>query len=138
MDKDLAAVIEAAVKEKLERIEAKRYAEVKKPQKSLDETDTSPKTRYIPAAVRRVVRKRDGDRCRFVDKSGKRCTERRGLEFHHHDPFGRGGAHDPVLISLRCRTHNLHAAERDYGKDRMNQYRRSDVKAGPLPGWVRM
>jgi hypothetical protein len=134
---DLAAVIEAAVTEKLERVEAKRYAEVKKPRKSLDETEISPKTRYIPAAVRRAVRKRDGDRCRFADKNGRRCTERRSLEFHHHDPFGRGGAHDPDQISLRCRTHNLYAAERDYGKDVMDQFRRGCVsESAPAHGTV--
>jgi len=63
MHEDLAAVIEAAVTEKLERLEAKRYAETKRPRKNLEQTDTSPESRYIPAAVRRAVRKRDGDRC---------------------------------------------------------------------------
>jgi len=60
MQEDLAAVIEAAVTEKLERLEAKRYAETKAPRKTLDETDTSASSRYMPAAVKRVVRKRDG------------------------------------------------------------------------------
>ncbi|MGH9324213.1 MAG: hypothetical protein ACRD3V_30530 [Vicinamibacteria bacterium] len=57
MQSDLEAVIEAAVTEKLERIEARRYAETTRPRKNLEETDTSPKSRYIPAAVRRAVRK---------------------------------------------------------------------------------
>jgi hypothetical protein len=43
----------------LERLEAKRFAETRTPRKSLEETDTSASSRYIPAAVRRVVRKRD-------------------------------------------------------------------------------
>jgi hypothetical protein len=123
MPGDLAAVIEAAVTEKLERLEARRYGQTKSPRKNLEETDTSPSSRYIPAAVRRAVRKRDGDRCGFVDSKGRRCTERRGLEFHHHDPFGRGGAHDPDTIRLRCRTHDVYLAEREYGKDVMDRYR---------------
>jgi hypothetical protein len=117
MNEDLTAVIEEAVTEKLERLEARRYAEVKTPRKGLDETDVSPKTRTIPAAVKRAVRKRDGDRCRFVDRTGRRCTERRGLEFHHHDPFGRGGDHH---------VHNAFSAERDFGKEKMDRYRRKD------------
>ena len=79
----------------------------------------------MPAAVRRAVRKRDGNQCGFVDKNGRRCTERRHLEFHHHDPFGRGGDHDPAKISLRCRAHNAYLAEREYGMEVMQRYRRN-------------
>jgi hypothetical protein len=121
---DLAAVIETAVTEKLERLEAKRYGETKSPRKTLDETDTSPKSRYMPAAVRRIVRKRDCRQCTFVDEGGRRCTERRWLEFHHDDPYGRGGDHDPSRIRLLCKVHNLLLAERDYGKEVINKYRR--------------
>ena len=124
MNGDLPAVIEAAVTEKLERLEAKRYGQTKKPRKSLEECDTWPSSRYIPAPVRRIVCRRDSAQCTFVDESGRRCTERRGLEFHHDDPFGRGGDHDPSRIRLACRTHNLLLAERDYGKDVIEGYRR--------------
>jgi hypothetical protein len=132
MEEDLAAVIEAAVTEKLERLEAKRYAQSRTPRKSLEQTDISPRSRYIPAAVRRVVWRRDGGQCGFVDQTGRRCTERRGLELHHHEPFGRGGAHDPNTISLRCRTHNAYLAERDYGKEEMYKYRRRDDRVSEL------
>ena len=54
-DGDLATIIEEAVTEKLERLEAKRFAKTKAPRKSVEETDTSPSSRYIPAAVRRAV-----------------------------------------------------------------------------------
>jgi hypothetical protein len=136
---DLAAVIEAAVSEKLERLEAKRYGETKSPRKTLDETDTSPKSRYMPAAVRRIVRKRDGRQCTFVDGSGRRCTERRWLEFHHDDPYGRGGDHDPSRIRLLCRVHNLLLAERDYGKEVIERYRRRDSRVSeqaPFYGFI--
>ena len=125
MDSDLAAVIEAAVTEKLERLEAKRFAETKSPRKTLEETDTSPKSRYLPAAVRRFVSRRDGNQCRFVSETGRRCPERRGLEFHHEEPFGRGGGHDPDTISLMCKRHNTYFAEREYGKELMKRYRRN-------------
>jgi hypothetical protein len=136
MHEDLAAVIEAAVTEKIERLEARRYGETKRPRKNLHDTDTSARSRYIPAAVKRVVRKRDGDRCTFVDGSGRRCTERRGLEFHHHDPFGRGGDHDPAKISLMCKAHNTYLAEREYGKAVMDRFRRNGRVSEPAPVYV--
>ena len=61
-DGDLAKIIDAAVTEKLERLEAKRFAKTKKPRQRLAQTDATPKSRYIPAAVRRSVHKRDGGR----------------------------------------------------------------------------
>jgi hypothetical protein len=127
-DGDLAAVLEAAVTEKLERLEAKRFAETRAPRKSLEETDTSASSRYIPAAVRRVVCKRDGHQCTFVDDKGRRCTERRELEFHHRGPYGRGGDHSPKNICLMCHAHNAYLAERDYGKEVMDKYRRQDSR----------
>ncbi len=57
-DGDLATLIEEAVTEKLERLEAKRYGKTKAPRKSLEETDTSASSRHIPAAVKRVVYER--------------------------------------------------------------------------------
>ncbi len=50
-----------------------------------------PRSRYIPAAVRRAVSRRDQGRCAFVAVSGERCAETGGLEFHHRVPFAEGG-----------------------------------------------
>jgi hypothetical protein len=125
-DSDLAAIIEEAVTEKLERLEAKRYGKTKSPRKSLEETDTSPSSRYIPAPVRRAVYERDNGQCTFEDDDGRRCTERNRLEFHHDSrPYGRGGHHDPSNIRLMCRTHNAYLADRDYGKEVMDRHRHS-------------
>jgi len=126
-DGDLAAIIEAAVTEKLERIEARRYATTNAPRKELGDTDTSPTSRHIPAAVRRAVRERDGNRCGYVDERGRRCTERDRLEFHHRHPFGMGGDHSPANLRLTCKTHNRYLAERDYGQAAVS--RRSAKKA---------
>ena len=81
-DGDLAAIIEEAVTEKLERLESRRFGKAKAPRKSVEETDTSPSSRYIPAAVRREVSERDGNQCTFVDARGRRCNERQTLQFH--------------------------------------------------------
>jgi hypothetical protein len=121
---DLAESIEAAVTERIERLEARKYGATRSPRKTLAKMDTWPGSRDVPAAVRRVVRERDGDRCRFVSASGRRCNERRRLEFHHHDPYGRGGHHDPETISLMCRAHNAYLADKEYGRDAMERYRR--------------
>ena len=128
-DGDLAAIIEQAVTEKLERLEARRFARTKTPSKGLLETNPSPSSRHIPAAVRRTVRERDGDRCRYVDDRGRRCPERDGLEYHHLYPFGLGGDHSPNNIHLTCKGHNQYLAEHDYGKEAMAQYRRSGSRA---------
>ena len=123
---DLASIIEQAVTEKLERLESKRFAKTKVPRKSLQETNTSPSSRYIPAAVKRAVYARDQGQCRFVDVSGRRCTERDRLEFHHHHrPYGRGGDHSVENVQLACPTHNWYLAESDYGKELMDRHKKN-------------
>ncbi len=84
-DGDLAKVIDLAVTKELERLEARRFAKTKKPRKRLAQTDMRPKSRRIPAPVRRVVEKRDGGRCTYRDKHGRRCSKRHDLEFHHRE-----------------------------------------------------
>jgi len=128
-DGDLAAIVERAVSEKLERLEARRYAQTPAPRKGLADTDTSPVSRHIPAAVRRAVRERDGDRCRYVDEQGRRCSARDRLEFHHLYPFGMGGDHDPGNIRLTCSVHNRYLAERDYGQAAISRHRRLNTEA---------
>ncbi len=71
-DGDLGVVIEAAVTEKLERPEARRFASVRNPRQHLSTSDTSPSSRHIPSAVRRAVCERDGRRCRIGPGAGAR------------------------------------------------------------------
>ena len=81
--------------------------------------------RHIPAAVKRVVRKRDGDRCTFVSDSGHRCEARTQLEFDHVDPVARGGGASARNIRLRCRAHNQFEADRVLGARFMSGRRES-------------
>ena len=111
--------------EKLERLEAKRFGKAKAPRKGLEETETSASSRYIPAAVKRAVCTRDQYQCTFVADDGRRCSERDGLEFHHRKPYGRGGDHSVDNVFLLCRCHNGYQAERDYGREVIERYRRS-------------
>ncbi len=138
-DGDLAAVIEQAVTEKLERLEARRFARTKAHRKGpakaeeIAEEDgcTVPHSRHIPAAVQRAVRERDGDQCRYVDEQGRRCKQRDHLEFHHRHPFGLGGDHEVSNIRLMCHAHNAYLAECDYGREAMGRHRRPRSRASP-------
>jgi hypothetical protein len=134
-DGDLAAIVEQAVTEKLQRLEARRFARTGAPGKTLSLTATAPTTRRIPAAVRRAVYERDGGQCRYRDEQGRRCTAREGLEFHHRLPFGRGGDHSVANVALACRSHNGYMAEVDYGREAVARHRkaRSRSHASPPP-----
>jgi hypothetical protein len=99
-DGGIGRIIDIAVSEKLERIEARRLGKTKAPRKDPASTDkaasarnvsaatsTSASTRHIPAAVRRRVYARDGGRCAYRNGDGMRCAKRHDLEFHHkHRP----------------------------------------------------
>jgi 5-methylcytosine-specific restriction endonuclease McrA len=122
-DGDLATLIDIAVTEKLAQIEKRRYARTESPRSSVADADPTPRSRYIPAAIRRAVRERDGDQCTFVGDAGRRCTERGGLEVHHEEPYGKGGGHGVEGLRLLCRAHNQHLAERDYGTAHMAAFR---------------
>jgi hypothetical protein len=119
-DGDLGAVVEKAVDVMLERIEARRFGRTRSPRKKAPPSD--PSSRHIPAEVRRFVHQRDGGQCRFVDEKGRRCAERRWLEYHHRHPFGKGGGKEPENICLMCHPHNRYLAELDYGKEVMSRY----------------
>jgi 5-methylcytosine-specific restriction endonuclease McrA len=73
----------------------------------------SPRT--IPRWVRRAVWRRDGGRCAFVSRDGRRCTERHFLQYHHVIPWALGGPATEENISLRCRCHNQYESEVVFG-----------------------
>lgn len=74
-----------------------------------------PRSRYVPAAIRRTVFERDAGRCTYVDARGERCRETHSLELHHRVPFGKQGEHSTDNVTLHCRSHNALAAEQDFG-----------------------
>ncbi len=115
-DGDLAAIIDRAVSEKLQRLEARRFGKTHARRKALADTVINPGSRNVPAALRRAVHERDESRCAFVDAQGRRCTEQHRLEFHHDFPFGKGGDLSLVNIKLLCEQHNRYLAEVDYGE----------------------
>lgn len=132
-DGDLAAIIEKAVSEKLERLEARRLARTRAPRKTLAKTEAAPISRGVPAAVRRAVIERDRRQCRYVDGQGRRCPERHRLEFHHRHPFAMGGDHSLGNVMLLCRAHNQLLAEHDYGRVAMDRHRKAAQEATASP-----
>jgi hypothetical protein len=81
------------------------------PRQPSDPADTS-------AALRRAVWMRDGGSCAYVASNGRRCGERRFVEFHHLDPRAAGGKATVDRIELRCGVHNRHEAKLFYGPGR--------------------
>jgi 5-methylcytosine-specific restriction endonuclease McrA len=107
-------------------------AKVATPQPTETVSSTSgTRTRAIPAEVKRTVWQRDGGSCAFTDAKGRRCDQRRFVEYHHKVPYARGGNHELDNIELRCRAHNLLEAERDYGVAFMAA-KRGDTKASDV------
>jgi hypothetical protein len=157
-DGDLAKIIDIAISEKLQRVEARRFGKTKVPRSTRSRTDTSaasrgsvparsvparnvsasnvpastdtsPSSRHVPAAVRRLVYARDGGRCAYRNREGMRCARRHDLEFHHKHPFAHGGDHNPANLALMCRAHNALLAEQDYGEDVMARFRAAAGRA---------
>jgi len=89
------------------------------------------RTRAIPAAIRREVWQRDGGRCTFVDEQDRRCQATRCVEYHHENPYGKGGQHVVGNIALRCRAHNQYQADLDFGREFMRMKRGSNSTHSP-------
>ena len=99
-----------------------------------DNRDGPPPTRAIPAAIRREVWLRDRGRCAFVDQRGHRCGATRAVEYHHVQPFGKGGKHGPDNVTLRCRAHNQYQADLDFDRTFMNEHRHINMPRGMFVG----
>jgi hypothetical protein len=75
-------------------------------------------------AIRRAVWARDKGHCTFESKDGRSCESREAIEFHHRVPWARCYEHTVENIALRCRAHNQHEAELDFGTEHMTRFRR--------------
>jgi 5-methylcytosine-specific restriction endonuclease McrA len=110
---DLEAVLHECIRVTLEACRRRRRGAGKK-------TSAKPpprKSRYIPAAIRAEVWRRDAGQCTFVGTTGHRCASRHRLQVHHIDPRGKDGETTVANLTLRCQAHNLYAAEKDYGRE---------------------
>lgn len=109
---DGAAVIDRALTALLHDLARKKFAATQHPAASTRTADAA--SRHIPAEVKRTVWIRDLGRCAFVG-AGRRCEERRCLEFHHVRPYAASGPATVENIQLRCRRHNQYEARAYFG-----------------------
>jgi len=95
-------------------------------------------SRHIPAAVRDAVWRRDEGRCAFIGVDGHRCDATFQVQFHHVQPFAKGGRSTVSNDALRCSGHNAYHAEKDYGAEHMaravtRNRTQPDAKSETLP-----
>jgi hypothetical protein len=109
---DLAQVFDRALSLLVADLSRRKFAATARPRQSRGQSDES---RNVPAEVKRLVAARDQRRCAFVAPNGRRCDERRFLEFHHVVPYAAGGLPTAENIQLRCRAHNGYEADLFYG-----------------------
>lgn len=110
---DTDAIIGRALALLVRDLEKKKFAATDRPRKSPGQAEGS---RNIPAEVQREVWQRDGGRCAFVGKDGRRCEARRHLHYAHvKQPFATGGKPTAANIELRCRGHNQYEADLYFG-----------------------
>jgi len=123
-DGDPGAIFDRAVTLLLAHVENRKLGVTVRPRSApliRRETDNEdirtplPHSRDVPRAVKRAVWKRDDGQCAFVSTTGRRCTERQFLEFHHVQAYARHGPATVDNISLRCRRHNQYEAELIFG-----------------------
>ena len=130
-DGNVAKIFDRALDALLLQTARQKHAATNRPRRGRGPACES---RAIPAAVEREVWGRDGGRCAFVATGGRRCDERKLIEFHHLRPWIAGGPPTVDNIALRCRAHNAYEAARYFGPIRaaMDAARtRSGTSSGP-------
>jgi 5-methylcytosine-specific restriction endonuclease McrA len=75
-------------------------------------------TRWISAALKAEIWKRDGGRCAYLSDDGRRCESRDCLEYDHIVPWADGGLSSVDNLRLLCRPHNLRLGRRKFGPRR--------------------
>ena len=116
---DLDLVFGRALTLLIDDLTRKKFAVVKSPRGPLDGPADA---RTVPAGVRREVYGRDGGRCAFIARGGRRCNDRRFIEFHHVIPVSAGGKPTVENIELRCRAHNGHEVDLFFGPGKRYQH----------------
>ena len=126
-------IIEAGLDLLLERA-AKRRGLVKNPRKQAPRQRSAPasptpaaakaRARYVPAAVRREIWKRDQGMCRWPTHDGGICGSTCRVEIDHAaKPFAKGGRIlKPEDGRLLCAFHQDVSARQVYGDEHMNNY----------------
>jgi hypothetical protein len=84
-------------------------------------------SRYIPVKVKAKTIARAQFQCEYVGASGKRCIEKRHLQFEHHMPFAKGGKNTEANIKFYCRAHNQLTAMEIFGQKNKDRIYRQEI-----------
>ena len=125
-DGNPAAIFDRALTLLLEKVERTNLGAAAKPRPRpsirprTDKAVLKPalRSRDVPRAVKRATWRHDAGQCAFVSPTGRRCSERTFLEFHHVQPYAKQGPATVANISLRCWRHNQYEAELIFGPRR--------------------
>jgi len=80
-------------------------------------------SRYIPKNVLVEVKKRDQQRCQYVDPvSKRRCGQQMRLQIEHRVPFAKGGTCHLENLELLCPNHNRLRAVQQFGFHKMKKF----------------
>lgn len=116
----LEIILEQALSLLLDKVQKRRFAKKDKPRSTraarIRLRPRGGKREHIANEVRREVAERDDLRCAYCGPNGERCGARAFLQFHHEEPWARGGADDASNLQLLCRAHNRLRAEQDFGQ----------------------
>jgi hypothetical protein len=114
-DRALTVLLDKVEKTKLGAADRPRPNRPIRPRTDKEARKPTVHSRHIPREVQREVWRRDGGHCAFVSPTGRRCTERTFLEYHHIEPYAMQGPPTVANISLRCWRHNHYEAELIFG-----------------------
>jgi HNH endonuclease len=122
----LEVILEQALALWLDKVQKRRFAKTDKPRGARGarvrlRRQPVRKREHIANSVRREVAERDELQCTYCSPNGERCVARTFLEFHHEQPWARGGADDSSNLRLLCRAHNRLHAEQDFGQVHLAQ-----------------
>jgi hypothetical protein len=121
-DGDPGVIFERALTLLLEKVEKAKLGAAARPRPypSIRPGTDKPavRSRYVPRAVKRGACRRDAGQCAFVSPTGRRCSERAFLEFHHVQAYAKQGPATLGNISLRCWRHNKYESELIFGPHR--------------------
>jgi len=117
-DRALTVLLEKVEKTKLGAAAKPRPNRPIRPGTDNEVRKPGPGSRHIPREVQRAVWKRDDGQCAFVSTTGRRCTERTFLEYHHIQAYALQGPATVKNISLRCWRHNQYEAELTFARRR--------------------
>ena len=78
---------------------------------------------YILQHLRRELRIKTENQCAYISPiTGRRCTQKHGLQIEHKVPWAKGGTSMPQNLTLLCPNHNRLRAIEEFGAQKLVKY----------------